>query len=47
MVVTVMDWGATLLSAAVPLADGSVREALLGCAKLEDYTRQAAYLGAP
>jgi aldose 1-epimerase len=30
----------------VPLADGSVREALLGCATLEDYTRQAAYLGA-
>ena len=32
MVVTLMDWGATLLSARVPLGDGSVREALLGCA---------------
>lgn len=29
MTVTVMDWGATLLSAQVPLADGSLREALL------------------
>jgi aldose 1-epimerase len=34
MTVTVMDWGATLLSARVTLADGSVREALLGCATL-------------
>ena len=32
MVVTLMDWGATLLSARIPLSDGSVREALLGCA---------------
>ena len=46
MTVTVMDWGATLLSARVTLADGSVREALLGCATPGDYTRQAAYLGA-
>ncbi len=30
MVVTLMDWGATLLSARIPLSDGSVREALLG-----------------
>ncbi len=41
MTVTVMDWGATLLSARVTLADGSVREALLGCATPADYTRQA------
>lgn len=41
-----MDWGATLLSARVPLANGEVREALLGCASPENYTRQAAYLGA-
>ena len=27
MVVTLMDWGATLLSARIPLSDGSVREA--------------------
>ena len=46
MVVTLMDWGATLLSAQVPLANGEVREALLGCAAPENYTRQAAYLGA-
>jgi aldose 1-epimerase len=46
MVVTLMDWGATLLSARVPLANGEVREALLGCATPENYTRQAAYLGA-
>lgn len=29
MVVTLMDWGSTLLSARIPLSDGSVREALL------------------
>ncbi len=46
MTVTVADWGATLLSAEVPLADGSVRHPLLGCAKLEDYARRAAFLGA-
>ncbi len=46
MTVTVADWGATLLSAEVPLADGSLRRPLLGCAKLEDYARQAAFLGA-
>ncbi len=34
MVVTLMDWGATLLSARVPMPDGSVRETLLGCASL-------------
>ena len=37
MVVTLMDWGATLLSARIPLSDGSVREALLGCASPECY----------
>lgn len=46
MTVTVADWGATLLSAEVPLADSSLRRPLLGCAKLEDYARQAAFLGA-
>ncbi|MCS5880534.1 hypothetical protein LNP17_09320 [Klebsiella variicola subsp. variicola] len=30
----------------MPLADGSLRHPLLGCAKLEDYARQAAFLGA-
>ena len=46
MVVTLMDWGATLLSARIPLSDGSVREALLGCASPEQYPEQAAFLGA-
>ncbi|MFK3704411.1 galactose-1-epimerase [Klebsiella sp. NPDC088457] len=46
MEVTLMDWGATLLSARITLADGEVREALLGCATLEQYNHQAAYLGA-
>lgn len=46
MVATFMDWGATWLSARVPMADGSVREALLGCATPSDYLHQDAYLGA-
>jgi len=46
MVVTVMDWGATLLSARVPMADGSVRETLLGCPSPQHYLQQSAYLGA-
>lgn len=46
MVVTLMDWGATWLSARVPMKDGSVREALLGCATPADYLQQTAYLGA-
>ncbi|PKH20996.1 galactose-1-epimerase [Enterobacterales bacterium CwR94] len=46
MVATFMDWGATWLSARIPLSDGSVREALLGCATPSDYLQQAAYLGA-
>ncbi len=44
MTVTVADWGATLLSAEVPLADGSLRRPLLGCAKLEDYARRPHFL---
>ncbi|MBK0004338.1 galactose-1-epimerase [Erwinia sp. S38] len=46
MVATFMDWGATWLSARVPMRDGSVREALLGCATPSDYLHQSAYLGA-
>lgn len=46
LVVTVMDWGATLLSCRVPMKDGSVRETLLGCETPEDYLNQSAYLGA-
>lgn len=46
MVATFMDWGATWLSARVPMHDGSVREALLGCATPSDYLHQDAYLGA-
>ncbi|VEA37354.1 aldose 1-epimerase [Salmonella enterica subsp. enterica] len=41
-----MDWGATLLSARIPLSDGSVREALLGCASPEHYPEQTSFLGA-
>jgi len=46
MVATFMDWGATWLSARVPMRDGSVRETLLGCATPSDYLHQDAYLGA-
>lgn len=46
LVVTMMDWGATLLSCRVPLSDGSVRETLLGCASPEVYLEQSAFLGA-
>ncbi len=46
MVVTMMDWGATLLSCRVPMKDGSVRETLLGCPSPEMYLEQTAYLGA-
>ncbi len=46
MVVTLMDWGATLLSARVPMRDSSVRETLLGCASPEQYLEQTAFLGA-
>ena len=40
MTVTVADWGATLLSAEVPLADGSLRRPLLGCARSSTSRRQ-------
>lgn len=46
MVVTVMDWGATLLSCRVPMKDGTVRETLLGCPSPEVYQQQTAFLGA-
>jgi len=46
MVVTLMDWGATLLSARVRMSDGCVRATLLGCASPEQYITQNAYLGA-
>ncbi|WP_158784697.1 galactose-1-epimerase [Pantoea sp. BAV 3049] len=46
MVVTIMDWGATWLSARVPMRDGTMREALLGCPTPSDYLHQSAYLGA-
>lgn len=46
MVVSVMDWGATLLSCKVPMKDGSTREALLGCPSPADYLQQDVYLGA-
>ncbi|HEY3984442.1 galactose-1-epimerase [Cedecea sp.] len=46
MAITLMDWGATLLSCRVPLKDGSVRETLLGCASPEHYLQQSAFMGA-
>lgn len=42
---TLMDWGATWLSCLVPLGGGQ-REVLLGCARIEDYFVQKAFLGA-
>lgn len=46
MTVTLMDWGATWLSAVLPLKSGERRELLLGCRSPADYQRQGAYLGA-
>lgn len=46
MTVTLMDWGATWLSAVLPLTSGEKRELLLGCRSAADYQRQGAYLGA-
>ncbi|MBT0725288.1 galactose-1-epimerase [Rosenbergiella sp. S61] len=46
MVVRFMDWGATWLSAQIPQADGSLREAILGCGSPARYLQQTAYLGA-
>ncbi|NDL62777.1 galactose-1-epimerase [Acerihabitans arboris] len=46
MQITLMDWGATWLSCQLPLKSGNKREVLLGCPSPEEYTRQAAYLGA-
>lgn len=44
--VTLSDWGACWLSAQLPLANGQLREALLGCPTVADWQRQTAYLGA-
>ncbi|POP46037.1 galactose-1-epimerase [Superficieibacter electus] len=46
LVVTLMDWGATLLSVRVPHSDGSVREAILGCTGPEQYPQHEAFFGA-
>lgn len=46
MTVTLMDWGATWLSAVLPLTSGEKRELLLGCQTPQDYLHQGAYLGA-
>lgn len=46
LVVTLMDWGATLLSARVTLSDSTVREAILGCAGPEQYPQHEAFFGA-
>lgn len=46
MTVTLMDWGATWLSAVLVLKSGEKRELLLGCKTPSDYLHQDAYLGA-
>lgn len=46
MTVTFMNWGATWLSAILPLKNGEKRELLLGYPTPADYLHQAAYLGA-
>lgn len=46
MTVSLMDWGATLLSIKVPMKDGRLREVALGCARPEIWTQQNACLGA-
>ena len=46
MSVTVMDWGATIISIQVPLKDGTKREALLGVADPQDWHTQACYFNA-
>ncbi|MFC0229507.1 galactose-1-epimerase [Serratia aquatilis] len=46
MAITLMDWGATWLSAILPLSSGENRELLLGCRTPADYLNQGAYLGA-
>lgn len=46
MTVSFMDWGATWLSAVLPLKSGEKRELLLGCKTPVDYLHQGAYLGA-
>jgi len=46
MRVSVMDWGATLLSCKVPVKDGSLRETLLGSPSPAGYIQQNVYLGA-
>ena len=46
MRVSVMDWGATLLSCQVPMKDGSIRETLLGSPSPAGFLQQNVYLGA-
>lgn len=46
MSIMLMDWGAYWLSARVPMRDGSLREALSGCARIEDWLHQTVFLGA-
>ena len=46
MEVTILDWGATLLSCRVPMKDASLRETMLGCSSIADYLQQDAFLGA-
>lgn len=46
MRLVLMDIGATWLSCQLPLANGELREVLLGVDSLADFQRQTSYLGA-
>ena len=46
MSVTIMDWGATLVSIKVPLNDNTVRETLLGVKDVENWCSQTCYFNA-
>ena len=41
MSVTIMDWGATIISMKVPVAGENAREVLLGVKNVEDWSTQA------
>lgn len=43
---SICDWGATLISFKLAMADGGLRELILGCDNLDDYLAQSSYLGA-
>lgn len=46
MSVTIMDWGATIISMKVPVAGENAREVLLGVKNVEDWSTQACFFNA-